>query len=206
MHRATGHAHGEMPCLGTAGKARRIVLPMHNHAGSGSCWDVKLTAGSVWDLRSCQHLLISTDRVDPHPQCLGSPRQAGSVMFGAGTYPPQDNITRAGAIPPLIGLLDHTALRELAAAVLAKLAHEHEDNQSASWLKAMGSVLDASTRVDIVTCCDSIVGVSMFDLIWGHAPAWNSQVDGDLRGLGFNSQFIRPSRERSAMGPQKGCF
>lgn len=43
----------------------------------------------------------------------------------------QDNITRAGAIPPLIGLLDRIELRELAAAVLAKLAHEHEDNQSA---------------------------------------------------------------------------
>ena len=43
----------------------------------------------------------------------------------------QDNITRAGAIPPLISLLDQSELRELAAAVLAKLAHEHEDNQSA---------------------------------------------------------------------------
>lgn len=42
----------------------------------------------------------------------------------------QDNITRAGAIPPLISLLDRIELRELAAAVLAKLAHEHEDNQS----------------------------------------------------------------------------
>lgn len=45
----------------------------------------------------------------------------------------QDNITRAGAIAPLIALLDHHDLRELAAAVLAKLAHEHEDNQSATW-------------------------------------------------------------------------
>ena len=45
----------------------------------------------------------------------------------------QDNITRAGAIAPLIALLDHHDLRELAAAVLAKLAHDHEDNQSATW-------------------------------------------------------------------------
>ena len=45
----------------------------------------------------------------------------------------QDNITRAGAIPPLISLLDRVELRELAAAVLAKLAHEHEDNQSDAW-------------------------------------------------------------------------
>ena len=45
----------------------------------------------------------------------------------------QDNITRAGAIPPLISLLDRIELRELAAAVLAKLAHEHEDNQSDAW-------------------------------------------------------------------------
>eukprot|EP00438_Fugacium_kawagutii_P036619 Skav217829 [mRNA] locus=scaffold889:457882:465073:+ [translate_table: standard] len=53
--------------------------------------------------------------------------EAARALFGAGTR--QDNITRAGAIPPLISLLDHTAFRELAAAVLAKLAHEHEDNQ-----------------------------------------------------------------------------
>ena len=55
----------------------------------------------------------------------------------------QDNITRAGAIPPLIGLLDRIELRELAAAVLAKLAHEHEDNQSDArqhkWMQWEGS-------------------------------------------------------------------
>eukprot|EP00435_Cladocopium_sp_Y103_P060070 s532_g21.t2 len=56
----------------------------------------------------------------------------------------QDNITRAGAIPPLISLLDRVELRELAAAVLAKLAHEHEDNQSDAWWQWGG--MPGSTR------------------------------------------------------------
>ncbi|CAK9020978.1 U-box domain-containing protein 12 (Plant U-box protein 12) (OsPUB12) (RING-type E3 ubiquitin transferase PUB12), partial [Durusdinium trenchii] len=43
----------------------------------------------------------------------------------------QDNITRAGALVPLIDLLGDESRLELAAAVLAQLANHHADNQSA---------------------------------------------------------------------------
>eukprot|EP00913_Durusdinium_trenchii_P007215 g6784.t1 len=42
-----------------------------------------------------------------------------------------DNITRAGALVPLIDLLGDESRLELAAAVLAQLANHHADNQSA---------------------------------------------------------------------------
>lgn len=75
----------------------------------------------------------------------------------------QDNITRAGAIPPLIGLLDRIELRELAAAVLAKLAHEHEDNQSDT-RQHKRMQWEGSTRND-----------------WGHG-AWGTKAIGAATG------------------------
>lgn len=46
-HEMPGSVHQERPAEWFA----------HPYAGSGSCWDAKLIAGSVCDVNSCQHLL-----------------------------------------------------------------------------------------------------------------------------------------------------
>lgn len=82
----------------------------------------------------------------------------------------QDNITRAGAIAPLIALLDHHDLRELAAAVLAKLAHEHEDNQSATWRLIQLMYADGLGKVHMEMACNPIFSIcshiAMFTYIY----------------------------------------